>query len=141
MENIRPGTFVAPPRRWPLFLVGILLFLAGPVIYFVQINRQLLETPWYAPALASLGVLVMAVSVGQRGGRFRKVGLVVFVVVCGLEWYWLAVGTMNPVYHGPAQAGRALPPFTTTLADGKVFASEDLAKGGSSVLVFYRGHW
>jgi hypothetical protein len=33
------------PGRWPLFLVGILLYLSGPVILWIQIRMDHLEIP------------------------------------------------------------------------------------------------
>jgi hypothetical protein len=50
MQNLQPTT-IPPPRRWPLFLVGVLLFVLGPVIYAVQLYywRQL-DMPWHVPA-------------------------------------------------------------------------------------------
>ena len=42
---------------------------------------------------------------------------------------------------GPAHAGEKMVPFTTTLADGRVFSQDDLAKGQPTVLLFFRGRW
>ena len=66
---------VVPPRHWPFFLIGVLLFAAGPVAYFVQFRLHFLKMPWYAPALATAGVLLMAVSVWEHRGVWRSVGL------------------------------------------------------------------
>jgi peptidoglycan/LPS O-acetylase OafA/YrhL len=50
------------PRRWPLFLLGVVLFFVGPAIYFVQVYSRQLWTPWYVPILASFGLLLMIIS-------------------------------------------------------------------------------
>src|SRR5688572_28306094 len=88
-------------RRRPLFLFGFLLFVLGPVLNFVQLRVGQLWTPWYVPVLASVGVLLMIASLRQRRSVLRLVGLVVFVVVCGLEWYLFAVKLKAPEYSGP----------------------------------------
>ena len=140
-EPANASTTTPPPRRRPLFLAGVILFVLGPVIYFVQILARQLWTPWYLPALASLGVLLMVLSVRQRRGILRIAGLVCFVALCGLEWYALLVATKTPAYTGPAQVGRNLPAFTAARADGRAFSNNDLASGTRSVLVFFRGRW
>src|SRR5207244_1061614 len=61
----------APLRRWPFFLVGVLLFVLGPVIYFVRFRSEVLETPWYVPVLATVGVFFLLLSLRQRRGLAR----------------------------------------------------------------------
>jgi hypothetical protein len=144
MDNLQPATAKAsaPPRRLPLFLLGILMFLVGPGLYMLQFKlRQLEITPLYVPVLATLGVLFMVLAVRKSRGFLRIAGLVLFLVVCGLEWFMLLVGARLEPYTGPAQLGAKVPTFATTLADGNAFTDKDLAKGGSTVVVFYRGHW
>ena len=128
-------------RQWPLFLLGALLFLLGPIIFVVQFNVQMVNMPWHVPILATLGVLLMAVSVWQRGGIWRGVGLGLFALLCGREWFMLVVGTKTPAYTGPAIVDHQVPAFATTLADGTSFTDQDLAQGKPTLLVFFRGHW
>ena len=45
MDHQTSPRAAATPRRWPLFLVGVLLFVLGPVIYVIAINLHHLETP------------------------------------------------------------------------------------------------
>jgi hypothetical protein len=143
MDNVEP----APPapvsrtRHWPIFLLGMLLILLGPVAYAVQINAKHLTTPWYVPILASIGVALMIVSIWRRRGVVRLILLVFFALVCGLEWQMLLVAFRSSVYHGPAQPGRAVPEFKASYADGTPFTEKDLSKGTATVLVFYRGRW
>lgn len=143
MQSIQPLPAAANPltRRWPFFLLGILLFLAGPLIYVIQFRQHYLATPWYVPALATLGGLLMIVAVWQRWGWLRAIGLGVFVLVCAFEWFMVAVATRTPAYTGPAQAGHAVPAFTTTLADGTAYTDRDLQKGKWTILLFFRGRW
>ena len=143
MDNVEPAAaaVIARPRHWPLFLAGILLFLLGPAAYVVQFRLKHLGAPWYVPILASAGAALMIASVWRRRGVVRTIVLVLFAVVCGLEWQVLLVGSRSPVYTGPAQPGRKVPQFTATLADGRPFSESDLETGISTVLVFFRGRW
>src|SRR5438105_2307573 len=82
MEN-EPNIVVptAPRGRSPLFLVAVLLVLLGPIIYFFQFRAHVLVTPWYAPILTTLGVLLALASVRQRGGVVRIAGFVLLLLV------------------------------------------------------------
>src|SRR5436309_11574893 len=98
MDN--PQTSTSAPRR-PLYLLGVLLVLLGPVLYFIQLQLHYLKTPWYLPVLASAGVLLMALSLRQRRGIFRIVFLLLFALVCGFEWFMILVAFKTPAYTGP----------------------------------------
>ena len=126
---------------WTFFLFGGLLFLVGPAIYAAQLSRSRLATPWFVPILATLGVFCMAVSASQRRGLLRKTGLVVAALLCTFEWFMILVVFSTPSYSGPAQVGRRLPSFATTLADGTRFTEKDLENGSPTVLLFIRGRW
>jgi hypothetical protein len=135
------ATRPASTRRLPLFLIGILLFLLGPAIYVIRFSSQIMETPWYAPILATVGVLFLIASVAQRPGVARMIGLVLLVAVCALEWFMVLVAFKAPPYTGPGVPGQMVPAFATTRADGTEFSNRDLAKGMSTVLLFFRGRW
>ena len=143
MDNVEsaPSTAVSRPRHWLLFLAGIGLFVLGSAAYFVEFHLKHFGTPWYVPILASAGVGLMIVSVWRRRGAARMIGVVLFAILCGLEWYMLSVGTRTPAYTGPAQPGRKVPEFAATFADGKPFTEKDLENGGTTVVVFNRGRW
>ena len=129
------------PRHWPFFLAGVLLFLLGPPIYVVQFQWKHLTAPWYVPIMATAGVALMGASVWRRRGIARTIGVLFFAIVCGLEWFLLSVGTATPLYSGPAETGRKVPEFTTSLADGTPFTEKDLKRGTPTVLLFFRGRW
>ena len=129
------------PGRWPLFLVGFLLYFSGPAILWIQVRMDYLEIPWHVPILATAGVLLMALSAWQRRGVWRPLVLIPLAVVCGLGWFRMAMQSHEPPYTGPAQAGEKMVPFTTTLADGRALSQDDLAKGQPTVLLFFRGRW
>jgi hypothetical protein len=128
-------------RRWPLFLLGFVLFLVGPIVFAVQLSLHQLKMPWHLPILSTIGVVLMAASAWQRRGMLRIAGLVLFVLLCGFEWYMVLVKFRTPEYHGPATAGQTIPAFTTSLADGKALTNTDLQNGKRTVLLFFRGRW
>ncbi len=130
----------APPGRKPLFLAGAALFILGIGWYVVQFSLNQFVTPWYMPILGTAGVLLMILSAWQRRSVIRFVGVAIFVLVCGLEWF-LVLGSRAPAYTGPAQTGRKLPSFTAMLAGGEPFTSDSFAQGKPSVLLFNRGRW
>jgi hypothetical protein len=143
MENLQSQAVqtAAPPRRWPLFLLGLLCFVAGPVGYFIQIGMKQLTMPWYAPVLATVGVLLMAASFFQRRGVMRAIGLLLFLLMCGFEWLFVLVIAKSPLYEGPAKVGQRVPVFAASLADGTPFTNKDLENGTPTVLLFFRGRW
>jgi hypothetical protein len=136
-----PSTVASRPGHWLLFLAGVLLFLLGPVLYVVQLRSKNLGAPWFVPILASVGAALMIVSLWRRRGVVRAILLVLFTIVCGFEWFMLAVGFRTPAYTGPAQPGRKIPAFTAMLASGEPLTDKDLEKGASTVLLFFRGRW
>jgi hypothetical protein len=142
MSDPEPAPAAIPrSRHWLLFIAGILLFLVGPLLYVIQFRMKHLVVPWYVPILATAGVALMIGSVWRRRGIVRAIVLVLFAILCGLEWSMLAVGMKSPLYTGPAQPGRRVPAFTATLADGAPFTEKDLAEGSSTILLFFRGRW
>jgi hypothetical protein len=130
-----------PARRRPYFLLGTLIFFLGMIIYIVQLSTKHFVVPWHVPILGTIGVLLMMASVVQRPGIFRIIGLLIFVALAGMEWFFV-LGTKLEPYAGPAKPGEKLPAFTATLAkDDSPFTNQTLADGKSTVLVFFRGHW
>jgi hypothetical protein len=141
MATDQTAKVATAPRGWPLFVAGVLLFVLGPGIYAGQMALGQTPMPWYLPILASLGVVLMAVSVWRRRGVLRSIGVVLFLALAGLEWTFFVALSKSPEYTGPAQTGTKAPPFETTLADGRSFSNMDFATGDATVLLFFRGHW
>jgi len=143
MDTVKslPPTVVSRSRHWTLFVAGVALFVLGPVWFIAQFRLRNLGSAWYVPILSSAGVLLLILSVLRRRGIVRMVLLILFAMVCGLEWFVFTVATRSPAYTGPAQPGRKVPQFAARLADGTPFTSAELEKGKSTVMVFYRGHW
>jgi len=130
----------APARRRPYFLLGVLVFFTGIIISIVLIATKRLVEPWYVPILGTIGVLLMLVSVAQRPGMLRIIGLLIFIGLAGAEWYMLLGSKLAP-YAGPAKPGEKLPAFTAALADGSPFNNSNLQEGKPTVMVFFRGKW
>lgn len=128
-----------PPRGWPLFVLGVLVFFLGPVIYAVQLTALGQTTmPWHMLILMSVGVVLMAASLWRRFGVLRTIGVVVFGLIALLQWTFMLALSRTPEYTGPAQRGTKVPAFATTLADGRSFGN---LEAGDTVILFYRGHW
>jgi hypothetical protein len=133
----------AEPRRYPgrLFLaLGLLVTALGIIGYIVQLSAGRLFTPWYVPLSATLGVFLILVSVRQAGVVWRKIVLMLVLMVAIAEWYFLFAEPLPP-YTGPVAVGQPFPAFATVRADGTPFTQRDLEGNQDNVLVFFRGHW
>jgi hypothetical protein len=124
-----------------LLWAGVLLAVAAIGLTIFQIRLQVLIVPWYLPGLTTVAVLFVLWSLTRRVGVVRIIVLVLLVALAGFEWFAIAVASKLPEYKGPAQAGKALPPFTTTLADGSTLSDADLQDGKRRVMTFFRGRW
>jgi len=127
-----------PPGR-ALFLAGLAACVLGPVVVILQISLKHLATPWYSPALATAGVLLLAVALTRRPTVVRAVTLFGAVAFAGLQWFFIGSLLRLPDYAGP-QPGGTLPPFRATSAGGP-FTEADLRDGSHRVMVFFRGRW
>jgi hypothetical protein len=127
--------------RGRLFLLlGLGLAVLGVVAFIVQTLLGRLMVPWYMPVLASLGVGLVIVSLGERRTIWRVLALTAVMLLAGAEWAILYAIRLPP-YTGPITVGRPFPAFETTRADGTPFAQSNLAGDQNNVLVFFRGRW
>jgi hypothetical protein len=133
---------VPKPRGWPLFLLGVVVFFAGPAVYAVQLAglRQTVM-PWAMLALTSAGVVLMALSLVRRFSVWRTLGCIVFLAFTAFQWVFFLVIARSPAYTGPAQAGAQIPSFATQLADGRSFSNTNLSAGEDTIFLFFRGFW
>jgi hypothetical protein len=122
------------------FVLGIACALVGLVGYAVQMSFNQLATPWYAPAMATAGACLAALSLWKRRSVWRILALLMLAALAGLEWWFLLSYTALPTYAGPVVMGEAFPEFKAQLADGKPFQRSDLEEH-LTALVFFRGHW
>lgn len=134
-------TIPAPgPRGRHLMPLGLGLAALGIAAYLGQLWLRRLAVPWYMPALALIGVALVAVSLWERRTIWRVLALIVVVALGGLEL--MALNAMRlPPYTGPVAAGRPFPSFVAKLADGTPFTQASLAGASHSILVFFRGRW
>jgi len=119
----------------------MLLAVAGPVIYAVQVQNKSLMAPWYVPILATLGAFSMIWSSVQRRTIWRWGTAGMGLLFAAFLWLMMLVGMATPAYQGPVTVGQAFPNFETRLASGEAFQQGDLKGDKNTVLVFYRGHW
>jgi hypothetical protein len=124
------------PFRGRLFLlIGLGLAVLGVAAFIVQIALGRLMVPWYMPALASLGVCLVIISLVERRTIWRVVALTAVMLLAGAEWAILYAMRLPP-YTGPITVGRPFPVFETTRADWpairKLFSSSSEAAGDHS---------
>jgi hypothetical protein len=134
---------LAPPKAGGRLLlwVGILAAVAGFVAYQFQMSAGRLTTPWYAAALATLGTVLILVSLLRRFTMWRVLALLLIGALTAGEWWFLLSYSKLPEYAGPAKAGQPFPVFTAARADGTPFTQDDLKGDRDTVIVFFRGRW
>ena len=134
---------LAPPKAGGRLLlwVGILAAVAGFVAYQFQMSAGRLTTPWYAAALATLGTVLILVSLLRRFTMWRVLALLLIGALTAGEWWFLLSLSRSPAYAGPVAAGKPFPEFTAALANGTPFTHDSLKGDQDTVLVFFRGHW
>ncbi len=136
-DGVTPG---ATGRGY--FFIGVLLFIAGLVIYgVVAFGLKRLTAPWYLPTLAAAGVVLMLFATLLRRSVLRIVGLVFFALLLAGEVWYLTAYSVLPQYTGPVVIGQYVPDFEISLADGRPFGSSDLRGGAATALIFFRGRW
>lgn len=135
------STSTPAPRTWPLIVAGTVFLVLGPVIYGTQIAMGQLVTPWYLPAFATVGGVLMSAAFVRRPGVARGLLVVLALLPTVFAWLVVAVFSRTPEYTGPASVGNKLPAFAASYADGRVFTNRNVETGGPAVLLFYRGHW
>jgi hypothetical protein len=134
---------IAPPQTGGRLLLwtGVQAAIIGVVAYMVQMIAGRLTTPWYAPALATLGALLILVSLLRRFTVLRILALLPIGALAAFEWWLILLGSAQPAYSGPVAQGKPFPEFTAARADGTTFTQEQLKGEQDTVMVFFRGHW
>jgi hypothetical protein len=120
---------------------GVGACLLGLALTVAQFSLKYLFVPWYSPVLATLGACLLLGAVALRRSIPRVIAFVLVAACAGLQWYFLVSLMKLPAYDGPAQAGKPLPSFSATLADGRPFTEADLRDGSRRVMAFFRGRW
>jgi hypothetical protein len=143
MHTSTPPAAAATAAGRRLLWLGIVLFLLGRIVKLVlTLGAGFLHTPWYSPALATLGVALIALSIVRRWTAWRLVALVLIGLLTAGEWWFLLGYSRIPTYAGPVSAKRPFPAFSpASRADGTPFTRDDLIGEQDTVLVFFRGLW
>jgi hypothetical protein len=132
------------PRRYPgrlLLFLGLGLAVLGVIAYVVQVVAiHQLTRPWYLPAAATLGLILVGIALWQRRNVWRVLALLVGLLLAGAAWF-VVLGAPLPAYAGPVAEGKPFPKFATVRADGTPFTERDLQGDQDNVLVFFRGRW
>jgi hypothetical protein len=123
-----------------LLLSGLGLAVLGVVGYIAQLRLRRLDFPWYMPAFAVLGVVLLGISLARRRTAVRIAALVFVTLLAAFELASL-YGMRQPPYSGPLAVGRPMPAFEAKRADGPNFTRESLIGDKDHVLVFFRGRW
>ncbi len=134
-------TAIDRSRGRGLLWAGIVVGLLGIPLYVVQFQMGMFTVPWYQPALAALGVLLLLGAVARRRSITRLIALVLVAAFAGLDSYFVVSMSKLPSYEGPARVGQKMPAFRTVKADGTPFTEKELQSGKFNVLVFNRGRW
>jgi hypothetical protein len=130
----------AASRGRLLMFSGLGLAVLGVAAYAAQLSLQRLMLPWYMPAAALFGVVLVVASLWKRRTVWRVLALVVVVLLAGFEL--MALNAMRlPPYAGPIAVGRPFPAFEAKQADGTPFTQDDLIGDQHHALVFFRGRW
>jgi hypothetical protein len=121
-------------------LAGLGLAVLGVAVYAIQLSMKRLMLPWYMPAAALIGLVLVLASLWKRRTVWRVLALVVVSLLAGLEVMALNVLWLPP-YTGPIAEGRPFPAFKARRADSTPFTQNDLVGDQDQALVFFRGRW
>src|SRR5262245_38747538 len=106
-----PTASPAPRSGRGLMWLGLACGFLGPFLYAAQLYAGRTDVPWYAPALATLGVLLAVVAIARRPTVWRGIALLLVAGLAGLQWWFLLSYTRLPPYTGPVAAGKEFPEF------------------------------
>jgi hypothetical protein len=126
-----------------LLWLGIAVALLGAIGYGIALMKfAILDTPWYVPILATLGVCLIALSIVRRLTIWRIAALLLIGLLAGSEWWFLAVESRLQPYTGPVVPEKPFPEFSPAYqSDGTAFTRDNLVGKENTVLVFFRGFW
>ena len=129
------------PRRLPIALLGLLLTLLGPAVYFLlSYNPFARSTGAPMWGLMGMGTLLALIAVASDRSRRVRIlsGLSAGLTLLALAiFFWLLDVPAAP------QAMRldTAPDFTLTDHQGHQINLSEHCKRGPTLLLFYRGHW
>jgi drug/metabolite transporter (DMT)-like permease len=125
----------------PLALLGLLLVLAAPVIYFFTLSIPFQHrTGLIAFIVMGLGC-ILAIVAGVKDRRLRVRVLAGFNVCLTLFALAFFFNPNMPKQTGSAHVGSPAPEFTLADHTGQPVSLSEVHRTGPVLLVFYRGHW
>ncbi|HKB36578.1 MAG TPA: hypothetical protein VKD72_09000 [Gemmataceae bacterium] len=134
-------TTTSPAVGRGLLWLGLGCAFLGLGVYVLLLRAGRFDTPWYAPALATLGTGLVLMALWRRRSVWRILALVLVSLLAGGEWWFLEQSRL-PAYSGPLADGTRFPEFRAARADdGKPFRRADLEGKQDTALVFFRGRW
>ena len=93
-------------------------------------------------SLATLGTLLVLLSLGRRFGVLRLIALLLVGTIAAGEWWFILVYARLPHETGRIVEKQPFPAFTATVAsDGSPFTQDSLTGKQNTVIVFFRGHF
>jgi hypothetical protein len=134
---------LAPPKSGGRLLLwlGPLAVVAGIAVYAYQVNSGQLPSPWPIPIFASLGAVLILLSLFRRRTVWRVLALLLVGGIAAGEWFLLLGPMRLPAETGKVATGQTLPEFKAYRTDGQEFTQDSLKGEQNTVIVFYRGHW
>jgi hypothetical protein len=131
-----------PPRRAVFAVLGLLLILAGPfVYYFFLLEYSFLRSTGLPALVMAVGGLALTIWAFSRDRR-RRIRLLGFIN--GALFVFVFVGffalTGLPPATAPALAQQA-PDFAIPDHEGREFSLTQALDAGPVLLIFYRGYW
>jgi hypothetical protein len=141
METIQATPVQTRPGGRAIFLVGLSWAVLGVGAYLAALMAGRFPTPWFAPALAMVGVLFVLWSLRMRRTVVRFLALFFLALLVGVEVWFLLGYTPLPAYAGPLKSEEPFPEFHAALADGTPITRAKFEGPKDTALIFYRGHW
>jgi hypothetical protein len=138
MTSQSPALPEPSPGRLFLFL-GLGLSILTPLAWIGQVLMGALKVPWYLPAVGTLAVVLVGVSVWQSWTVWRGLTLALALLLSAADWA-VVLMTRLPNYPGTLAERQLFPEFKTSRANGQPFTQADL-RDTNTVLVFFRGWW
>jgi hypothetical protein len=141
LTNPADDRTAAAPQRSGLWLLGLILSLAGPVAYMAFLGNAMLR----ATGAAGFALLIAGTLVGWialRRDKRRRVRIAAGFDVFLLMLYTVGLFWLSALPGSPAFAALAAPPdFTLPDETNHPTKLSDAYAAGPVLLVFYRGFW
>src|SRR5262245_34188178 len=140
LPDMSTTTTTSPAVGRGLLWLGLGCAFLGLGVYVLLLRAGRFDTPWYMPALATLGTGLVLLALWRRRSVWRILSLVLVALLAGGEWWFLEHSRLR-AYTGPLADGKPFPEFRASRAAGSSFTRADFEGERDTVLVFFRGRW